>query len=86
MHLRYVFDSLWHSAVCKEYKCIALACGVRFGSQERLDELWRVRNEGFVLSVNGVYRENGAFSNVGMSVFKTRPADRNQRLKKLVVS
>jgi hypothetical protein len=71
MHLRYVFDSLWHSAVREECKRVALACSVRFGSQERLNELRCIRNEVFVLSVNGVYRENSVFSNVRVSVFKT---------------
>jgi hypothetical protein len=69
MHLRYVLDSLWHRAVCEKDKCIALAGGVRLGSQERLYELWCVWYEALVLSVDSVNGKDGVFSDVGVPMF-----------------
>ncbi len=71
VHLRYVLDSLWHSAVCEKHKRIALAGGVRLGSQERLYELRRVWYETFVLSVDSIDRKDGVFPDVGVPMFKT---------------
>ena len=70
MHLRYVLDSLWHSAVCEKHKRIALAGGVGLGSQERLHELRRVRYETLVFSVDSINRKDGVFPDVGVPMFK----------------
>jgi len=51
-----------------------------------LEELWRVRNEVLVFPVDGIDCENCIFPDIRMSVFKTRPADRDQRLEEFLVS
>lgn len=86
MHLCYIFDSLWHGAICQENKRVALASRVRFGGQKCLDELWRVWNEVLVLPVDGVDRENSIFPDVRMSVFKACPTGRDQRLKEFLIT
>ena len=69
MHLRYVLDSLWHGAIREKDKRIALAGGVRLGSQERVYELRRVWYETLVLSVDSINRKDGIFPDVGVPMF-----------------
>jgi hypothetical protein len=54
----------------KEHKGIALASGIRLGSEEGLHELWCVRDEVLKLAVDRIDCKYGVFADVRVAVLQ----------------
>jgi hypothetical protein len=53
--------------------------------QKGLQEFWGIGYEIFELAVDGVYRDDGIFADVGVTMFQAGAADRDQRFKEFRV-
>ena len=69
-HLNDPLDRLRHGAVREEDERIPLARSVGLRGKEGLNELWCVWNERFVITVDGIDREDSVLPDVGVTVFK----------------
>lgn len=67
-----VFKRLLMANCKKGGESIALACGVIFSFKERVDEIWRIRDEGLEILIDGRNGPNGALPHIGMSVLEAR--------------
>ena len=69
----------------QKHECIPLASRVRLRRQEGLQEFWSIGYEIFEFAVDGVYREDGVFADVGMTMFQAGAADRDQRFEEFSI-
>ena len=81
INAQYPLYRLWHRIVFQKYKCIPLASRIRLRDQKGLQEFWGIGYKIFEFAVHGVYRDDGIFADVGMTIFQAGTADRDQQLR-----
>lgn len=69
----------------QEHKRVTLARRIALHSEEGLEELWCVRNEGLVFAVDGVDGKDGVFADVGVTVLEAGATDWDERLEEFDV-
>jgi hypothetical protein len=68
--------------VRRKHECVPLASR---RCKEGLHDFWSIGYEIFEFAVDGVYREDGIFADVGVTMFHEGVADQDQRFEKLGV-
>ena len=79
--IHHVFNGTRHVGVHEHHQGIALACGIRFCGQERLNELRRIAYKVFVSVVNAPYGHHSILTDVTVPVVKTLAHRRHKRLQ-----